>query len=86
MLDTLHIQQLQQFCEHNKETQGKFTIGDEKVSPKIRGSGQGRAGADVIQNHNVFMMVDDPRIQQATGKTDPVDAMAKLREMKNSFK
>ena len=28
----------------------------------------------------------DPEIQKATGKTDPVEVMAKLREMKNSFK
>jgi len=66
VLDNIHIQKLLQFCDSNKETQGKFTIGDEK-------------------NHNVFMMVDDPRIQRATGKTDPVEVMAKLREMKNNF-
>lgn len=28
----------------------------------------------------------DPEIQKATGKTDPVEVMAKLREMKNNFK
>jgi hydroxyacylglutathione hydrolase len=28
----------------------------------------------------------DPTIQKATGKTEPVDVMGKLREMKNSFK
>jgi hydroxyacylglutathione hydrolase len=28
----------------------------------------------------------DPVIQKVTGKTDPVDVMGKLREMKNSFK
>lgn len=28
----------------------------------------------------------DPVIQKATGKTDPVEVMAKLREMKNNFK
>jgi len=32
------------------------------------------------------MRVDDPDIQKATGKTNPVDVMGKLREMKNSFK
>jgi hydroxyacylglutathione hydrolase len=31
-------------------------------------------------------MVDDPRIQQATGKMDPVEVMAKLRELKNNYK
>lgn len=28
----------------------------------------------------------DPAVQQATGETDPVGVMKKLREMKNSFK
>ncbi|MCJ1247360.1 Cytoplasmic glyoxalase II [Trapelia coarctata] len=60
------VKKLQSFAENNKETQGKFTIGDEK-------------------QHNVFMRVDDPTIQKATGKTDPVDVMGKLREMKNSM-
>jgi len=32
------------------------------------------------------MRIDDPVIQKATGETDPVAVMAKLREMKNSFK
>lgn len=27
----------------------------------------------------------DPAVQKATGKTAPVDVMAKLREMKNSM-
>ncbi|KAI0123005.1 hydroxyacylglutathione hydrolase [Xylariales sp. AK1849] len=61
------IKKLQSYAENNKETQGKFTIGDEK-------------------EHNVFMRVDDPTIQKATGETDPVSVMGKLREMKNSFK
>lgn len=36
--------------------------------------------------HNLFMRVEDPEIQKATGETDPVNVMAKLREMKNNFK
>jgi hypothetical protein len=28
--------------------------------------------------------VQDPVVQKATGKTDPVDVMGKLREMKNN--
>ncbi|KAJ5909114.1 hydroxyacylglutathione hydrolase [Penicillium taxi] len=59
------IKKLEAFAESNKETQGKFTIGDEKL-------------------HNVFMRVNDPEIQKATGKTNPVDVMAALREMKNN--
>lgn len=32
------------------------------------------------------MRVTDPVIQKATGETEPVAVMAKLREMKNNFK
>ncbi|KAL3460358.1 beta-lactamase-like protein [Aspergillus heterothallicus] len=60
------IKKLEAFAESNKETQGKFTIGDEKL-------------------HNVFMRVMDPEIQKKTGKTDPVEVMAALREMKNAM-
>jgi len=35
------------------------------------------------KKHNVFMMLDDPEIQKATGETDAVNVMGKLREMKN---
>ncbi|KJZ80558.1 Putative hydroxyacylglutathione hydrolase [Hirsutella minnesotensis 3608] len=38
------------------------------------------------KKHNLFMRVNDPEIQKATGATEPVDVMAKLREMKNNFK
>ncbi|RFU31257.1 hypothetical protein B7463_g5053, partial [Scytalidium lignicola] len=61
------VKKLQAFAENNKETQGKFTIGDEK-------------------EHNPFMRTQDPEIQRVTSKTDPVEVMGKLREMKNSFK
>jgi len=67
VLPSAEIKKLQDFAEENKETQGKFTIGDEK-------------------KHNVFMMLDNPEIQKATGKTDPVEVMGRLREMKNNFK
>ncbi|RDW94637.1 putative hydroxyacylglutathione hydrolase [Coleophoma crateriformis] len=67
VLQSEAVKKLQAFAEDNKETQGKFTIGDEK-------------------KHNVFMRVDDPVLQKATGTTDPVEVMAKLREMKNNFK
>jgi hydroxyacylglutathione hydrolase len=32
------------------------------------------------------MRVEDPEIQKATGKTDPIEVMNALREMKNNFK
>lgn len=34
----------------------------------------------------VLTMGQDPEIQKATGETDPVAIMTKLREMKNNFK
>ncbi|OAQ96205.1 hypothetical protein LLEC1_03262 [Akanthomyces lecanii] len=37
------------------------------------------------KKHNVFMRLDDPVVQKATGATEPVEVMAQLREMKNSF-
>lgn len=64
--DGPEVKRLQKFAEENKETQGKFTIGDEK-------------------KYNAFMRVGDSKIQKATGETDPVQVMAKLREMKNSM-
>ncbi|RYP24541.1 hypothetical protein DL765_000561 [Monosporascus sp. GIB2] len=67
VLQSEAVKKLQAFAENNKETQGQFTIGDEK-------------------QHNVFMRVEDPEIQKATGRADPVEVMAKLREMKNNFK
>ena len=33
----------------------------------------------------MFMMVHDARVQEAVGKHDAVDVMAKLREMKDNF-
>jgi hypothetical protein len=32
------------------------------------------------------MMLDNKQVQDATGETEPIKVMAKLREMKNSFK
>ncbi|KAI9667476.1 MAG: Cytoplasmic glyoxalase II [Bathelium mastoideum] len=65
VLQNESIKKLEAFANSNKQTQGKFTIGDEK-------------------NHNVFMRVTDPDIQKVVGSNDPIDVMAKLREMKNA--
>ncbi|KAI0397242.1 beta-lactamase-like protein [Xylariaceae sp. FL0594] len=67
VLQNAAMKKLQAFADEHQETQGKFTIGDEK-------------------QHNVFMRVEDPEVQKATGKTDPVEVMERLREMKNNFK
>ncbi|KAM0801303.1 hydroxyacylglutathione hydrolase [Usnea florida] len=66
VLQTEAVKKLQSYAENNEQTQGKFTIGDEK-------------------EYNVFMKVNDPTVQKATGKTDAVDVMGALREMKNSM-
>jgi hydroxyacylglutathione hydrolase len=60
------VKALADYAEKNQNTQGVFTIGDEK-------------------RHNVFMRVTDPEIQRATEKSNPVDVMAALREMKNNM-
>ena len=36
MLQSEPVKKLQAFAENNKETQGKFTIGDEKVEDSIQ--------------------------------------------------
>lgn len=61
------VRDLEAFADKHEETQGRFTMGDEK-------------------KHNVFMRPQDPEIQKATGETDPVAIMTKLRELKNNFK
>ncbi|CUS14019.1 unnamed protein product, partial [Tuber aestivum] len=65
------IQSLEKFCEKNAETQGRFTIGDEKKHNIFM---------------RVDATTQDPVIQEKTGETDPVGVMKKLREMKNNFK
>ncbi|KAE8145491.1 glyoxylase [Aspergillus avenaceus] len=57
------IKKLEAFAEQNQQTQGKFTIGDEKTK----------------------LILQDLEIQQKTGKTNPVEVMAALREMKNAM-
>jgi hydroxyacylglutathione hydrolase len=59
------IKALEKFADENKETQGKFTIGQEK-------------------KHNVFMRTSDEDMRKVTGKSDPNEVMAALREMKNA--
>lgn len=78
------VKALQSFAQDNKETQGKFTIGDEKkhnvfMRPQVRNLG----------GHWWLWRLtrrQDPEIQKATGETDPIAIMTKLREMKNNFK
>ncbi|KAK4226886.1 hydroxyacylglutathione hydrolase [Podospora fimiseda] len=47
---------------------------------------QGKFTIGKEKQHNVFMRPQDPEIQKATGETDPVAIMTKLRDMKNNFK
>ncbi|OAA60433.1 Beta-lactamase-like protein [Niveomyces insectorum RCEF 264] len=78
------VKKLQEFAATHAETQGRFTIGDEKVGFLLNG-GMNPISSLTIQQHNVFMRVTDPAIQKATGETEPVAVMAKLRELKNNF-
>ncbi|OAL37624.1 hydroxyacylglutathione hydrolase [Fonsecaea nubica] len=59
------VKMLEKFADENRETQGKFTIGQEK-------------------EHNVFMRVKTEEMKKVTGKTEPSEVMAQLREMKNA--
>ena len=65
MLQTDPVKKLQSFAENNKQTQGKFTVGDEKVGWKICASY--RPKADQGQEYNVFMRVD---VSNAFGHKD----------------
>ncbi|KAL9060413.1 MAG: hypothetical protein Q9206_001033 [Seirophora lacunosa] len=88
VLQTDPVKKLQSFAENNEQTQGKFTIADEKVRyPLLELFSRYLTGMGLTfdQEYNAFMRVDDPTIQKATGKTDPVEVMAKLREMKNKM-
>lgn len=45
---------------------------------------QGLSTIGEEKKHNLFMRVDSEEMQKATGKTDPVDVMGGLRELKNN--
>ena len=55
VLQTEPVKQLQSFAENNKETQGKFTIGDEKASVSQCWY---QSRLILLQKYNVFMKVD----------------------------
>ncbi len=59
------VKHLHKFADENKETQGKFTIGQEKA-------------------HNAFMRTGSEEMKKVTGKSEPSEVMAVLREMKNA--
>jgi hydroxyacylglutathione hydrolase len=81
VLDNEAIQRLDNYSQKNKETQGKFTIGDEKVSAVLEA--KKKSVLTRVQQHNVFMRVKDPNIQKLVGQTEPVEVMRTLREMKD---
>lgn len=56
MLRTEAVKKLQSFAENNEQTQGKFTIGSEKVGLRIRAYYELQADQD--EEYNVFMRVD----------------------------
>jgi len=59
------VKMLEKFADENKETQGKFTMAQEK-------------------QYNVFMRVTTEEMKKVTGKSEPSEVMAALREMKNA--
>jgi hypothetical protein len=96
--DNQALKKLGDYAAANRETQGKFTIGDEKVCPVYI---HWNSPLTTAQKHNVFMRLSDPQIQKATGttrehsgllyyytvtdtNTEELDTMSKLREMKNA--
>ena len=56
VLRTEPVNKLQSFAENNEQTQGKFTIGDEKVGFKDRASYGSKA--DQVKEYNVFMRLN----------------------------
>ena len=50
------MKKLQSYAENNEQTQGKFTIGDEKVGSYMLGSYISKA--EPKQEYNVFMKVN----------------------------
>lgn len=50
------MKKLQSFAENNEQTQGRFTIGDEKVGFKVLASYVPKA--DQEKEYNVFMKVN----------------------------
>ena len=56
VLQTEAVKKLQSYAENNEQTQGKFTIGDEKVGSDMLASYVSKA--DPKQEYNVFMKVN----------------------------
>ena len=56
VLQTEAVKKLQSYAENNEQTQGKFTIGDEKVSSDMLTSYVSKAHPK--QEYNVFMKVN----------------------------
>ena len=56
MLQTEPVKKLQSFAENNEQTQGKFTIGNEKVGMRTRARYETKA--DQGKEYNVFMRVN----------------------------
>lgn len=80
--DNEAVKKLDAYSQANKETQGKFTIGDEKVH--LCASFATRLiSLTKTQKHNVFMLHSDPAIQKVIGQTEPVEVVRALRALKD---
>ena len=80
--DNEAVKKLDSYSQANKETQGKFTIGDEKVGHSSLLCPVSFL-TDALQKHNVFMLYSDPEIQKAVSQTEPVEVVRALRAMKD---
>ncbi|KAI5797048.1 glyoxylase [Pyronema domesticum] len=69
------VKKLQDFCEKNKETQGKFTIGDEKKHNVFM----------MVEDADVKKAAEEHGPKNVHGN-GPAQVMEKLRTMKNGFR
>merc|ERR1711977_611229 len=64
---------------------GRFFEGTPEEMDKALKQTLGKFTIGDEKEHNVFMKLDDPTVQQFTGKTNRVDVMGALRQAKNSM-
>lgn len=78
------IKKLESFATSNKQTQGRFTIGDEKKHNVFMRLEVSLSKRSQSLGH-LLIPSQDPAIQKYTGKSNRVDVMGALREAKNAM-
>jgi hypothetical protein len=87
------LQNLLDFATANTETQGKFTIGDEKVGTEFQRERSDMAETQSFHANQRMLAAHQPQanleqemaLQSAVEESTPLGTMAKLRELKNRF-